>query len=159
MYTAFAESRPQEITTAPWLRSRSCSSCSERLDRWVELLEQYEDGELELLTDIEHVPMPSRAALRRNQSPISVAFADPQFRAEGFAGDSYGDAYKFFGVNHGRLHGIVCYCHYRSSRISPKEVAGRVRQVAIRAQWVDRMLGRIGLQGTRMGGLVTKALV
>jgi hypothetical protein len=97
--------------------------------------------------------------MRKDQSPISVAFADPQFRAQGLAGDSYGDAYKFFGLDHDRLHGIVCYCHYRSSRIAPTEAAGRVRKMAIRAQRLDRVLARIGLQDTRLGALVTKALV
>jgi hypothetical protein len=159
MSAAFVETRPQEITTVPWSRSRAGTTCGERLVRWGELLEQYEDGELDLLTDIEHTPLPARGSLRRNQSPISVAFADPQFRAQGLAGDSYGDAYDFFGLSHGRLHGIVCYCYYRSSRISPNEVANRVRETAKRAQWVDRMLAGAGLQGTRAGALVTKVLV
>jgi hypothetical protein len=159
MYTAFAESRPQEIATAPRLRSQSCSTCSERLVRWVELLEQYGDGELDLLTGTEYAPGSSRDSMRRSQSPISVAFADPQFREDGLVGDSYGDAYDFFGLSHGRLHDIVCYCHYRSSRIPPKEVAGRIRGVAMRAQRFERMLGGVGLQGTRMGAWVTRVFV
>ena len=159
MFRTFDESRPQEITAAPRLHARSRTSCSERLVRWAELLEQHGDGEVELLTGTEHASLASRTSLRRDLSPVSVAFADPQFRAQGLAGDSYGDAYDFFGLSHERLHGIVCYCHYRSSRILPTEVADRVRDVATRAQWVDRMLGGIGLQGTRMGVWLTKALV
>ena len=127
--------------------------------RWGELLEQCQDGELQLLTDTERLRVSSRALLRGNHSPISVAFADHQLRAQGLGGDTYGDAYKFFGLSHETLHDIVCYCHYRSSRVPPKEVAGRVRRVANRAQFVDRMLTAIGLQGTRVGTLLTIALV
>jgi hypothetical protein len=159
MFRAFVDSTAQEITIAPRFRSRSRGSCSERLARWAELLERHDDGELELLTDIERVQLPSRGSLRTGQSPISVAFADPQLRAQGLAGDTYGDAHQFFGLSHETLHGIVCYCHYRSSRIPARDVAVRARKVANRAQKVDRMLDGIGMQGTRFGALLTKALV
>lgn len=159
MFRAIVDSTAQEITIAPRSRSRSRFNCSERLVRWAELLGQYQDGELELLTDTERLNAPLRASLRLNKSPISVAYADPQLRANGLGGDSYGDAYRFFGLSHETLHDIVCYCHYRSSRIPPKEVANRVRRVANRARWVDRMLIAIGAEGTRAGALLIKALV
>jgi hypothetical protein len=159
MSTMFVEFGPYEIASGTLARSRSSCTCSERLDRWAELLEAYAEGELELLTETELVPVQGRGLLRTDISPISVAFADPQFRAQGLAGDTYGDAHTFFGLNHDKLHGIVCYCHYRSSRISPREAAARVRQVAGRAYWLDRMLGAVGLQGTRAGALLTRALI
>ena len=159
MFRAIVDSTAQEITIAPRLRSRSRFNCGERLMRWAELLGQHQDGELELLTDTERLEAPVRASLRLNKSPISVAYADPQLRANGLGGDSYGDAYRFFGLSHETLHDIVCYCHYRSSRIPPNEVANRVRRVANRARWVDGMLTAIGLEGTRAGALLTKALV
>jgi hypothetical protein len=159
MFRAIVDSTAQEITIAPRSRSRSRFSCGERLMRWAELLGRYQDGDIQLLTDTECLRVSERAALRLNNSPIAVAYADPQLRANGLGGDSYGDAYKFFGLSHETLHDIVCYCHYRSSRISPKEVAGRVRRVANRARWVDAMLGAVGLQATRVGAWLTIALV
>jgi hypothetical protein len=159
MFRATVDSTAQEIRITPRSQSRSRFRCSERLERWAELLGRYRDGELELLTDTERLETPLRASLRLNKSPISVAYADPQLRAQGLAGDSYGDAYTFFGVSHETLHDIVCHCHYRSSRASSTEVAGRVRRVANRAAWVDRMLAVTGLQHTRVGPWLTIALV
>ena len=48
---------------------------------------------------------------RGDDTPLSIAFADPVLRAEGLADDSYGAAKRFFGLSDGQLHYVVCSCH------------------------------------------------
>jgi hypothetical protein len=72
-----------------WLRTRPLSR-RERLERWAEALEREDRGRLKTLFEIEYVPPAKLAALRADDSPLSVAFSDPRLRAEGLAGDTVG---------------------------------------------------------------------
>ena len=49
--------------------------------------------------------------MRTKDSAITVAFADPVLRAQGLAGDTYGDAKEFFGLSDPQLHHVICGCH------------------------------------------------
>ena len=104
----------------------------ERLERWAELLEQH-GGALRSLYETEFAPWHRRRTMREDNSPLSVAYADPVLREQGLKGDSYGDAVDFFGLSHGEAHHILCYCHCGHT-ISAELVATRVRQAASHAR-------------------------
>lgn len=135
---------------------RSAVSSSGRLERWAALLDDHADGALGLLFETEFKSEESRSALRESISPISIAFADSALRAQGLAGDTYGDAHGFFGLSHGTLHEILCYCHYRSSKVSSAEIAARVRRAARRAERIERITSALGLYGTRAGASLVR---
>src|SRR5690348_16568334 len=58
-----------------------------RLGRWARLLQEDAERRLEPLRRLEFMPKDQAEALRCDNSPISIAFADPVLRAEGLAGD------------------------------------------------------------------------
>jgi hypothetical protein len=98
----------------------------ERLQRWAEVLEAWPAEFLRPLRRVELYSPAERAQLRADQSPLSVAFADPLLRAEGLPGDRLGDGRGFFGLTERDLHALVCDCRY-GGRMQPKDVARRVR--------------------------------
>jgi len=116
-----------------WLVGRPMTK-GERLERWAEVLERAGDRRLKTLHEIEYVSRVERAALRANNSPLSVAFRDARLRAEGLAGDTVGDALAFFGISEMELHGILCFCHHGET-MSAHAAAARVRAAAVRAAW------------------------
>jgi hypothetical protein len=83
------------------------------------------------LFEIEYALPTDRAGLRADDSPLSVAFADPRLRADGLAGDTVGDVIAFFGVSELELHNILCFCHYGET-MSAETAAARVRTMAAR---------------------------
>jgi hypothetical protein len=108
-----------------WLRARPLSK-RERLERWAEALDHEGGRRLKTLFEIEYAPPAKRAALRADDSPLSVAFNDPRLRAEGLAGDTVGDATAFFGIGERELHDILCFC-YHGATMSAEVAAARVR--------------------------------
>lgn len=104
-----------------------------RLLRFADLLERHE-GLLRLFSDMECFPRSYQLALRRSQSPIELALADPAFREEGLAGDSVGAAKSFFELSLAEAHAIFCDCRYGETlgrRAAPGgAVAQRVRSIA-----------------------------
>jgi hypothetical protein len=117
-----------------WLRARPLST-RERLERWAEALEHEGGRRFKTLFEIEYAPPAKRAALRADDSPLSVAFNDPRLRAEGLAGDTVGDATAFFGISERELHDILCFC-YHGETMSADMAAARVRIAARhRAVW------------------------
>ena len=95
----------------------------------------------------------------RTKSALTLAFADPLLRAQGLAGDTYGDAQRFFGISQRALHEIVCYCHYSTAAAAARDVAVRVREVARSVGRVERFAGAIGVGGTRAERMLVLALV
>lgn len=87
-------------------------SWSDRLDRWAELLERNPHWHLSTLHQTEYQTPDVRAAMRSEHSPLSIAFADPVLRAAGLAGDTYGEAMRFFDLEDNQLHEVICYCHF-----------------------------------------------
>jgi hypothetical protein len=94
-----------------WLNPRPLSK-TERLLLWAAALEREGSRHLNTLFQIEYQPRASRAALRADDSLLSVAFADPRLRAEGLAGDTVGDALAFFSMSERELHDLACFCHH-----------------------------------------------
>src|SRR5262245_28926967 len=101
----------------------------ERLERWAEALEREGRRSLKTLFETEYARPAKRAALRADDSPLSVAFSDPRLRAEGLAGDTVGDATAFFGISERQLHEILCFC-YHGATMSANVAAERVRHAA-----------------------------
>ncbi|MBU6371160.1 MAG: hypothetical protein KJS97_00410 [Alphaproteobacteria bacterium] len=98
----------------------------EKLTRWADLLASLNLKSLSTLPSVEYMPKPERLGLRKENSAISVAFADPVLRNAGLRDDTYGAALEFFELSHGQLHRLTCRCHYGVS--APAErVSRRVR--------------------------------
>jgi hypothetical protein len=121
-----------------WLGVQPLSKC-ERLERWAEALERQGGRRLKTLFEIEYAAPRERAALRADDSPITVAFKDPRLCAEGLAGDTVGDATAFFGISEWELHNILCFCHHGET-MSADVAAVRVRAAA--AHFAERPLRR-----------------
>lgn len=104
-------------------------SRAERLNRWADLLDSQAGRPLRALEDVEYVTPAVRRDLRKEDSPLAVAFADPVLRADGLAGDRLGDAMDYFGLSERQAHWLLCDCHY-GGRMTASEVAARVRDEA-----------------------------
>ncbi len=100
---------------------------NERLERWVELLEQNPDRRLSTLNQTEYRPARERAGMRSDDSPITVAFQDPILRAAGLENDSYGEAKQFFELTDHQLHRVICYCHFGAT-VSAGTAAYHIRK-------------------------------
>jgi len=101
----------------------------ERLERWAESLDRSPRAFLNTLHETEYKSMAERLALRDDDTPISVAFADPILRAAGMENDSYGEARRFFELSDEQLHGLVCFCHF-GEHVSAAVIARRLRKMA-----------------------------
>ena len=107
---------------------RETMSRSERLERWVELLEQDPGRGLSTLHQTEYQLTKERGAMRSDGSPISVAFEDPVLRAAGLENDNYGEAKRFFELTDRQLHEIICYCHFGAT-VTAATAARHIRAV------------------------------
>jgi hypothetical protein len=115
----------------------------ERLERWAMLLEQEEGRRLRTLLRVEYAAPAERGSVRADDSPLSVAFADPMLRGEGLRSDRFGDAVDFFDLSEAEAHNILCFCHYGET-MSADVAAARVRAVAARAETAkSRSLDRV----------------
>ena len=124
----------------------------ERLERWACLLEEEPNRRLSTLYQTEHRRSWARETLRSGTSPISVAFADLRFRAQGLADDTYGEAKRFFEVSDRQMHDILCYCHFGET-ISAGAAAQAIRRVIAaesRRGWFTKL--RQGFSGLLAGG-------
>ncbi len=105
----------------------------ERLERWAAVVEQDPAKSLKPLIRVEFMPKRERLLLRRDDSPLAVAFADPVLRQEGLVGDSLGTAMEFFDLSDREAHYLLCDCHYHGGlMMTPETVAKRLRGVASR---------------------------
>ena len=98
----------------------------ERLERWAELLDREPHRKLRALLRLEFVAASDREHMREDNSPISVAFADPVLRGAGLEGDTLGDAQKFFELSSEEAHQLLCDCHYLG-QMNGGTVARRLR--------------------------------
>jgi hypothetical protein len=132
----------------------------ERLGRWAELLEHEPQRRLSSIEGTEFGPRQQRRGKRADNSPLTVAFADPMLRAAGLCGDRVGDAVDFFDLSEGDVHHLVCYCHYGEA-VSAGAVAARLRVMARRAELPDlptRLLVVGGLSAAAALGVVALVL-
>ena len=135
------------------LFARQKLSRSERLNRWADLLEAQAGRPLPALEVVEYVSPSVRRQLRRDDSPLAVAFADPTLRADGLMSDRLGDAMDYFGLSDRQAHWLLCDCHY-GGRMTASEVSTRVRDEArplydiLRPQLWASLTGAVVLAGT-----------
>jgi hypothetical protein len=113
-----------DVHDAPRLLSRR-----ERLERWAEMLERAPERRLRSLGEIEFVPRAERPALRADNSPLTIAYADPVLRAAGLGSDRLGDAMAFFELSEHQAHRLLCSC-MNGWRIEAGRAAGAVRRLA-----------------------------
>jgi hypothetical protein len=101
----------------------------EKLERWAELLSARGAARLKTLTNVEYALPAHRGPMREDNSILSVAYADPVFRAAGLKDDTYGEAMRFFELGHGSMHKLVCRCHL-GSYVSSEKMGARMRRMA-----------------------------
>lgn len=128
--------REAAVILPHWHNPRPLSK-TERLLCWADALEREGGRHLNTLYRIEHAPPDRRAALRADESLLSVAFADPRLRADGLAGDTVGDAVAYFGLSERELHDITCFCHFGPT-IAADSAAAQIRATAARRQTETR---------------------
>src|SRR3954451_15348206 len=118
-----------DVLDAPDLPASPGRSRRERLERWAELFEREPERRLRALHGIEYGTPDECLAYRADGSPLAVAYADPVLRAAGLAGDTVGDAAEFFGLSHGQLHDLLCFCHHGGT-VSASTASAEVRAFA-----------------------------
>ncbi|WP_262030885.1 hypothetical protein [Microvirga sp. Mcv34] len=126
--SSVADLKIPEDVKAPVLSKR------ERLDRWVELLEQEPDRILTTLDEIEWKPKAQRLALRADGSALTVAYSDPLLRRSGLRSDTFGDAVDFFQISDHDAHIVLCSCH-GGEAMRADEAARRVRGIRSPSLW------------------------
>ena len=127
----------------------------ERLERWAATLERQAGCRLQTLQGTEFGSWAQRRLKRADNSPLTVAYADPILRAEGLKSDRLGDAVDFFGISEEEAHRIFCYCYFGASMLA-EDVASRVRAAAHRLK--TRRLPVGALFGVAAAGAVTAVL-
>jgi hypothetical protein len=100
----------------------------ERLERWAEILAREPQRRLKTLDEIDLKPEAERAAMRADDSPLALAYADPVLRAQGLEGDRLGDAMKFFDLSEYDAHWVLCSC-LNGRTMESGRAAQRVRMV------------------------------
>jgi hypothetical protein len=116
----------------------------ERLERWAEVLAREPDRRLRSLGEIEFVPRSERPALRADDSPLTVAYADPVLRASGLESDRLGDAMAFFELSERQAHRLLCSC-MNGWRIEAGRAAQSVRRLAEPRSHLNLALGVAGV--------------
>lgn len=101
-------------------------SRTERLQRWASQLESRRYQKLNSLHGTEYRSAEALENMRRDNSPLTVAYQDPVLRGDGLENDTYGAARRYFGLNDAELHGVVCFCYYGET-MSARVTAWRVR--------------------------------
>ena len=109
----------------------------QRLRRWADILSREGARPLEALRWVEFYAEPERRQLRRDGSPIALAYADPMLRAAGLQGDTLGDAQTFFSLSDDDAHRLLCDCHFNGA------MTGRSAGRRIRAMSQPGLLGRL----------------
>src|SRR5262245_28499405 len=121
-----------------------------RLFRFADVLEAHR-GPTRLFRGLEYLHRGDLIALREDNSPLSIAFADPVLRAQGLTSDHFGEAVAFFDLSSREAHHVLCDCHYAGSKVSSQIIAARVRAVAkqpsLRAIW-NAVLKRFAISST-----------
>jgi hypothetical protein len=103
------------------------------LERWALALEKRKGTRVYTLRETEYKPAKERSALQQENSPLTVAFADPVLRSAGLRSDRFGEVARFFGLSHWQLHDVVCNCHFGET-VAAEVVAARVRRLAARSR-------------------------
>ena len=123
------------ITETPALAQRDVRR--QRLLRLATLLDNH-PGPIMLFRGLEFLKDSDRASLRCDNSPFSIAFADPITRRDGLASDEYGQGIQYFGLTDDQAHHLLCDCHFHSRLPSAQMIACRVRVLAYQKTLQER---------------------
>ena len=131
-YKPLSEIQTVAYVTRGWGAAKKMSR-RERLERWAILLEQDPTRHLKPLVRVEFLPRREREMLRRDESPLTVAYADSMLREQGLTSDCLGAAMDFFDLSDREAHYLLCDCHYHGGMtMTPDTVSKRIRGVASR---------------------------
>ncbi len=100
----------------------------EKLERWATLLERH-TAPLKALAGIEFLTTDKRLALRGDNSPLALAYADPVLREQGLCSDQLGAGMAFFGLSSTEAHRLLCVCHCGRT-VQGDQLAVRLRYAA-----------------------------
>lgn len=109
--------------------ARPTMSRRQRLKHWAQILKREGDRPLEALRWVEFYADDERRQLRRDASPVALAFADPVLRTQGLADDTLGEAQRFFELSDEEAHKLLCDCHFHG-RMTGRAVGRRVSALA-----------------------------
>ena len=135
----------------------ACLSPHGRLERWAEVLER-QPARLRAIPDVEQGGRREREARRVDQSPLTVAYADPVLRAAGLRGDTVGDAAAFFGLSQAQLHHLVCGCQHGPT-LEPQASAVELRALTQRAEACTASILHLAVVGAAFAVLMAAAAV
>jgi hypothetical protein len=135
------------IATVIPFEPRPTLTRQQRLERWIELLEQEPDRRLRSLVEIEYRSTSDRREYRAENSPLTVAFEDPLLRAEGLKSDRIGECVEFFGLTNRQMHNAFCSCHV-GTRLTARGAAARLRRLlpgdSVFMRGITRIVSRLG---------------
>ena len=123
-------------------------SRDERRRRWIELLEANPNTQYRSLHEIELLSPSQRRDCRADNSPLSLAFADPVLRSAGLQSERVGHCTDFFELSDEQMHHAFCSCHVGLS-LSGMQAAHRLRRL-FRTDDFRRGLKRLIPQGFRL---------
>ena len=108
-------------------------SKAERLNRWADSLELRKQLQLEATNDAALRTCDGWWSTQTERSPLTVAFEDWAFQAEGLRSDRVGDALAFFDLSESEMQRIIG-SSYGSRTIPAAVAAERVRALARQAE-------------------------
>jgi hypothetical protein len=108
-------------------------SKSERLHRWADSLELRKQLQLEAIDDAPPRTY-GRFSMQAESSPLTIAFEDWAFRAEGLRGDALETALAFFDLSEEEMQRIIGCSDHSGQTIPATAAAERVRGLAKQAE-------------------------
>ena len=134
----------QAVSVAPQM------SRSERLHRWADQLDLTEDGVLSARDEF----LPPSAA----SSPLTIAFEDWAFQAEGLEGGRVADARAFFDLSEDEFQRLVGPLDDGCRRVPGAVVAERLRALADRSEGATVPYAHVLVAGASVAAFVGLAL-
>jgi hypothetical protein len=132
-----SEAGPHVVT----LRAPHMSK-SERLHRWADSLELRKQLQREAI-DGSTPRIHGWFSTQADSSPLTAAFEDWAFQAEGLGGDVPGAALAFFDLSEGEMQRIIGYSDHGGRAVPVAAAAERIRALAQQAE--ARTVPRVGV--------------
>ena len=102
----------------------------EKLERWAKVIEAAGPQRFRTFPELEYASAAERSAVRRDGSPLALAYADPVLREAGLEGDRYGQAVSFFELSEREAHRLFCSCMHGGT-ITSEGLASELRRLAV----------------------------